>query len=162
KVHEEFNAAYARKGIRVDRVERAARWYFERHLPAILPASAQLAVTCAIEHLTATMAERFFLEPALDEPLDPPAREFIRWHLVEEAEHKSVAFDVYQEQVGVHWLRARAMQFFPASIGPLVALSMQQILSSPGYAHGPRELREGFEDWCGRRGYFAKDQPRIR
>jgi uncharacterized protein len=162
KVHEEFNAAYAKKGIRIDRVERASKWYFERHLPAILPVPAQLAVTCAIEHMTAMMAERSFLEPELHDMLDVGAREFIRWHLLEEAEHKSVAFDVYQEQVGNHWLRTRALQFVPAYTGPLFAFSMQQILTSPGFSQGPRATLEGFDYWFGKRGYFARLQPRLR
>jgi uncharacterized protein len=162
KVHEEFNAVYAAKGIRVHRVEKAARWYFEEHLPAILPRPAQLAVTCAIEHFTAMMAERAFHEVELHDQLDGGARDFILWHLLEEAEHKSVAFDVYEQQVGSHWLRARAMQFIPAYTSILFAFSMQQILSSPGFAQGPRQLAEGFDYWFGKRGYFATLRPRMR
>ena len=36
---------------------------------------------------------------------DPTVASFALWHMVEETEHKSVAFDVYQAVCGKYWLR---------------------------------------------------------
>lgn len=37
---------------------------------------------------------------------DPRVASFVLWHMVEEVEHKRVAFDVYQAAVGTYWQRA--------------------------------------------------------
>lgn len=162
KVHEEFNQVYKSKGIPVDRISAAGEWFFQKHLPRILPLPAQLAVTCAIEHFTAMMAERAFNEIELNEKLDEGAREFLLWHLLEETEHKSVAFDVYLDQVGNERLRKWALRFIVAYTVPLFTFSIQQILSTPGYVQNLNKTREGFAYWFGpRQGYLATLQPSM-
>lgn len=64
--------------------------------------SFQLAISCAIEHFTAILADSLFCY--LDYILERASPDFSQlwtWHAVEETEHKSVCFDVYSEQVGV-------------------------------------------------------------
>jgi hypothetical protein len=62
-----------------------------------------LAVTCALEHLTATLGASAFEDPLM-ERAHPTMRELMLWHAAEEVEHKAVAYDVY-EAVGGGWLR---------------------------------------------------------
>jgi uncharacterized protein len=69
----------------------------------------ELAITCAVEHLTAIMGDitlsrlgqegDWFLNAV--EPMDT----LWHWHAAEEAEHKSMAFDLYVRLGGNHSLR---------------------------------------------------------
>lgn len=56
-----------------------------------------LAVTCGLEHYTATLAEVIMDENinAMD-GFDPKMKALLMWHAAEEIEHKAVAFDVMQ------------------------------------------------------------------
>jgi predicted metal-dependent hydrolase len=64
-----------------DRVEKRA------------PPALRLAVTVALEHFTAILAEDALTSGEL-EHAHPTMRQLLEWHAVEELEHKSVAFDV--------------------------------------------------------------------
>ncbi|WP_018152958.1 metal-dependent hydrolase [Leeia oryzae] len=66
-----------------------------------LPRSFQLAISCAIEHYTAILADSLF--HYLDYIIERAQPEFTKlwaWHAVEETEHKAVCFDVYSHHVG--------------------------------------------------------------
>ena len=107
------------------------------------------------------MAERSFSEQALMDKLDVGAKEFLTWHLVEEMEHKSVAFDVYQELIGSYWIRAAAMQLIPIYTSSIFVYSMQSILRTPGFRQSLPKILDGFRFWFGLQGYFSKMQPGI-
>ncbi|MEZ0367601.1 MAG: metal-dependent hydrolase [Candidatus Sericytochromatia bacterium] len=67
----------------------------------LLPKEAQLAITCALEHLTAIMAQALLgHHEAFSENSDPRFVAMWKWHALEETEHKAVAFDVYREMMG--------------------------------------------------------------
>lgn len=73
---------------------------------------AELAVTAAYEHFTAMMAEEVL--GRIGQPGDwlahaePTPQLLWRWHAAEEAEHKSVAFDLYTALGGHHRGRVQA------------------------------------------------------
>lgn len=71
----------------------------------------QLAVTAALEHITAIMAESAL---SGDNPMmgvvDAPMQQLWNWHAAEEMEHKSVAFDVYRAVEGTEKMRRSAMR----------------------------------------------------
>ncbi len=75
--------------------------------PAFSPKVA-LAVTVALEHYTAIMAENAFRFGVLDEA-DPQMRALLLWHAAEEIEHKAVAFDVLQKVDPSYGLRVSGM-----------------------------------------------------
>ena len=56
----------------------------------------QLGATVAYEHFTAMIAGYLLEHPQLWQGLDDNLQQLWLWHSVEEVEHKSVAFDVYQ------------------------------------------------------------------
>lgn len=60
----------------------------------------QLAATVAYEHFTAMIAAHLLTQPQLFDGFDANLRQLWLWHAVEELEHKSVAFDVYQQVFG--------------------------------------------------------------
>lgn len=84
--------------------ERLAYGKLERFSPPAL----RLAVTSALEHLTAAMAEVGLGHGLLDDA-EPPMRNLLRWHAAEEIEHRSVAFDVLAQVDGRYWVRALGM-----------------------------------------------------
>ncbi len=70
----------------------------------------RLAITCALEHFTATMAEQLLLREDISmQWSDPQMYKLWLWHAIEENEHKSVAYDTYQAVGGGYLLRTAAM-----------------------------------------------------
>jgi uncharacterized protein len=69
--------------------ERIAYGFLERSFPP----SYRLAVTVALEHFTAIMAEGALRDRYLDKA-HPALRDLLFWHAAEEIEHRAVAFDV--------------------------------------------------------------------
>jgi hypothetical protein len=106
--HEEFNALMEKKGIPANKVEKfvhdGLQWREQRMSP-----ERALAKTCALEHFTAMLAEGILSNPEILEGMDERMVPLWLWHAVEESEHKSVAFDVYQDQVGSYWIRTSEM-----------------------------------------------------
>jgi predicted metal-dependent hydrolase len=69
-----------------------------------------LAVTAALEHYTATLAETLLSNPeARAEIGHDGVRHLLMWHALEESEHKAVAFDVYKATGGSERMRKAAM-----------------------------------------------------
>jgi len=85
-------------------IDRIMRWH-NRETPRF-----SLAVTAALEHLTAILARQLLLNPGnhVDE-MDPSMARLWRWHALEESEHKSVAFDVMVAAEIPRWMRNGAM-----------------------------------------------------
>ncbi|HEY6464071.1 MAG TPA: metal-dependent hydrolase, partial [Polyangiaceae bacterium] len=63
---------------------------------ATLSARGQLAVTCALEHFTAILAEQLLTREEHRDAGHESVRPLWVWHALEESEHKAVAFDVYR------------------------------------------------------------------
>ena len=100
--HDAWNAQIAAGGLPAERIQGivkrntdlARRLFSDR---------AKLAMTMALEHYTAEMANQLLSDPRLLGDADPRATALWRWHAVEETEHKAVAFDVYQAAYGDGW-----------------------------------------------------------
>ncbi|HEV7536392.1 MAG TPA: metal-dependent hydrolase, partial [Acidimicrobiia bacterium] len=85
---------------------RTLTWLRERFLNE----KANLAVTAALEHYTATLAETLLGEPEARAAIGHDgARHLFLWHALEEAEHKAVAFDVYRHLGGTERMRIITM-----------------------------------------------------
>ena len=93
--HRAYNAALGRAGYDADRLERRTltQIAFTRRM---LPPKGRLAVTIALEHFTAIMADAMQTTEGVFENSDPRVTALWRWHAIEETEHKAVAFDVYR------------------------------------------------------------------
>ncbi len=91
----------ARRNRFLDRVLRL----HNRHTPKL-----SLAITAALEHLTAILARQMLEDDARrTAPMHPRMAPLWRWHALEEAEHKSVAYDVLQHVAPSRTLRVVAM-----------------------------------------------------
>ena len=91
--HIAFNRAAVDAGYDLDAIDQrvAANLELTKNRPAIL----NLAVTMALEHYTAMMAQEFLANPQHFAGAEPETAAMWRWHAVEEIEHKGVAYDTW-------------------------------------------------------------------
>lgn len=82
----------------------------------------QLALTVAMEHFTASLAEFILENPEIFDHTPESFRQMMLWHSVEEIEHKAVAFDVFSQQVNDQWMRRRVMVIAIISLFSRLAL----------------------------------------
>ncbi|WP_436795683.1 metal-dependent hydrolase [Actinospongicola halichondriae] len=107
--HREFNEALAELGYPTTFVDRRVK-HGMAILNKVAPKRTQLAVTAALEHYTATLAEAILTDGgARDEFVTDEVRDLFTWHALEETEHKSVAFDVFEEVCGKRYVRVGTM-----------------------------------------------------
>ncbi len=94
KAHEDYFDVMRGHGYDVDGFlrwyERVAYGGIEKVSPAVL----SLSVTVALEHFTALLAEGALRDGVLDLAAHPDMVKLLKWHAVEEIEHRAVAFDV--------------------------------------------------------------------
>jgi hypothetical protein len=163
KEHDAANAAFTRMGYPVQRLDTLTRDGL-RLLAKILPPAAQLSVTVALEHYTAIISEYVLGAADVHEKFDRKTADFVLWHMMEETEHKAVAYDVYEKYVGSYALRAGIM--IPTTAILIAALAGMQLtlMASDGSLRNPRLLRRhlrGFGMIYGPRGLFGKVAPRL-
>ncbi len=102
-------------------------------------ARASLAVTAALEHFTATLAEVLLSDEDARALFGQDAlRDLFLWHALEESEHKAVAFDVYRAVGGGERMRRVVMDLVTA--GFLVGVA---VLVADSLAHDRAAYRRG-------------------
>jgi predicted metal-dependent hydrolase len=107
--HRAFNDRLVELGYPTKLVDRFTRARLRMN-EKTLPQTWQLAITAALEHYTATLAEALLSDPEARAMFSTDeVRSLLLWHAVEESEHKAVAFDVYQEVCGNARLRGNVM-----------------------------------------------------
>jgi predicted metal-dependent hydrolase len=96
--HEAYNAALIAAGMPLETLDAIV----VRTLETVkkLPRSFQLAVTVALEHLTAVLGDMLLSNPELLAGADERYAAIWKWHAIEETEHKAVCFDAYEQVVG--------------------------------------------------------------
>lgn len=108
--HRELNDRLAELGYPTKRLERITKFGLgmrSRYAPPI----ANLALTAALEHFTASMAESLLsAEDLRSDFAHDGLRDVFLWHALEESEHKAVAFDVYRAVNGSERVRVWTMR----------------------------------------------------
>ncbi|MGU3492903.1 metal-dependent hydrolase [Xanthobacteraceae bacterium A53D] len=141
--HEEYNRALEKLGYDVEAMEKPIRMGFE----VVKNPQHRLAITCAIEHMTATLSTLTLRHPELLDNAAPAYRRLWMWHALEELEHKSVALDVLRaatpEMSGFqrYWLRVLGMN---ATLIPFLVLFLRNV---PIYAKADG-VKTGFRFWA--------------
>ncbi|MDA3441171.1 metal-dependent hydrolase [Acinetobacter bereziniae] len=126
KMHEELNEAYLIRDLPVTLFRTWAGWAFEYGFER-LPQPMKLSLMAGIEHFTAVLAEYMMNhEEIFFRSQDEKQRAIWMWHMLEESEHKDIAFDVFQELSNNYLLRIAG--FFPALITILVLISAASFL----------------------------------
>ena len=108
----------------------------------ILPARAQLAATCALEHFTAILSHRLLSDPRVTDGMHPTMAALWRWHAIEETEHKAVAFDVYRAARGPYLERAIIMLLASVVFWAKVLEQQLRLQHADGTLFSPREWRD--------------------
>ena len=133
KMHNEFNEVLAQHRYPVGLYRFLADKVFEHGFKK-LSNRMQLSLMAGIEPFTAVLAEYMMKnEDIFYESLDEKQRALWMWHMLEESEHKDVAYDVFQELSGDYYLRMRgfALAAFTLTFLIPVAASLIPVMRKP-------------------------------
>lgn len=130
RAHTEFNAWLASLGLPVAELEAEIEERMKR-TEALSP-EARLAATCALEHFTAILAAALLGSPGLLDSMHQDVRPLWLWHAIEELEHKSVAFDVYDASGGTYRTRVTMMALVTVTFLSRVARRHRRLLREEG------------------------------
>lgn len=156
--HRTLNQWLTKFGIDTDMFEQAVADDIAQRRARRTPLD-DLAVTCALEHFTAVMADLWLNEPELRAQAVEPLRTLWTWHALEELDHKSVAFDVYNAVGGEH--RRRVLWMLRITVSFVLGVSMFQyyLLKHDGKLREPLSLARSWWKYWGPRGYFTRRLP---
>ena len=153
--HDAFNHFMESKGVptrKVDEFVNRGMRFMAKHLSP----QRQLAKTCAQEHFTAMLAELMLEHPDFLKGMDERMLPLWLWHAVEESEHKAVAFDVYQEQVGNYWVRTSEMAFTTLEFISFTIFHYHQLRKGMDDPTDWRSVRGGVNWLLGKPGWLRK------
>jgi len=138
--HRAFNRRLAELGYPTRLFERVT----ERGLAVgerLVGPKASLAVTAALEHFTATLAELVLRDEDTRGLFgDGEVQHLFLWHALEESEHKAVAFDVYRLVGGTERMRTVTMNLVTAAFIGGIGLAMAVSLLGDRDTYRPRTL----------------------
>lgn len=148
-------------GIPMLRIEKRMKslmtWFQKVHTP-----KQQLAATAGIEHFTAVAARFLLRNPDyLAGFRDPVIRRLVMWHALEEREHRSVAFDVYQQAAGDYLTRVLMMPWFIAVVLPMGIAAMAELMIKDGSWTNVRRIGTGLASLLGPRGLVTASLPAL-
>jgi predicted metal-dependent hydrolase len=120
-----------------------------------------LAMTAALEHFTAVLAESLLGDEDAQALLgSTEVRKMLLWHAYEESEHRAVAFDVYRAVGGTERRRIRTMRMVTLTFfGSVVLFTTLSLLRDPS-TYNPMRLVRSL--WALRRSPFLKRSLRRR
>ena len=128
--HRALNERLQEMGFATRRVDRIVKKSLARAERVLSPLEC-LAMTAALEHYTAALAETLLTDERAQAMLgSTEVRSMLLWHALEESEHKAVAFDVYRAVGGSEKMRIRVMRM--VTFGFLVRVSIFTLISMAG------------------------------
>lgn len=159
KEHKSLNELMARKGYpmaKIDNMVRKGLGFMRRRLSP----QRQLAMTCALEHFTAILADQLLQnrEEFIDR-MDPRVAKIWAWHAVEETEHKAVAFDVFRSTVDDEWIRRSQMALNTVEFLFFSNLHLMQLMARSGHLTDVRMWLDSLDFLWGKPGILRKLAP---
>jgi len=136
--HTRYNELLAKQGYPVAELEREVQELLAR-VTKRAPARARLAITCALEHMTALMAHMLLADARALDGANAQMAALWKWHAAEENEHKAVAYDVYRAANGPYGLRVATMIGATAIFWWRVFRHQARMMRVDGIAYSPRE-----------------------
>jgi predicted metal-dependent hydrolase len=118
-----------------------------------------LAITVALEHFTAIMADELLRNRTYANEMTPEHAKLWLWHAVEETEHKAVAFDVYEAVGGGYIRRAWVMQVMTALFVVASTALLVRLLRNDGRRIPARDVRKFLNLAFGNPGFFRQVFP---
>ena len=162
-VHEQFNERAQDLGLAMDVIQARFKGRLDTARHRLSPGQ-QLAITAALEHLTATLAQWTLESPeaGLVGQNHSPLREILVWHAMEEIEHKSVAFDVYREVVGDEKQRIAIARLVFRSFWIQLAVAQSILLWKARKMPSVKETREAWNFMWGEQGFRRWAEPELK
>ena len=148
--HEALNQAITDMGFPMDRI--TGKLHKRVDFLKKFSHGRQLALTVAMEHFTASLAEFLLKNSEILDDAEPTVRKMLIWHAVEEIEHKAVAFDVYNAHVGDEFMRKRVMVISMISLFSRLAMYQVWLLRSQRHFPSWREWKEAAVFFWGKKG----------
>jgi predicted metal-dependent hydrolase len=138
RVHTDYNDRLQRQGVNVRAFTKHTQKLTNYRLKHY-SASYNVALTAALEHFTAMLAELFFARKYVMADAHENVKAMLAWHAIEEMEHKAVAFDVMQKVAKVGYLkRCLAMTHATLSFTLFVLIAPWFMLKMDGLSFGRR------------------------
>lgn len=138
--HEDYNSSLADLGYDLEKMEGRVKWALYDDKDPIL----NVAMTCAIEHLTATLSIAMLRDrDVLFRDAEPAYRRLWTWHALEELEHAAVALHVYEKATAhrpgwVNYLiRVMSMNFLLIPFFAILMLNIGTMAKADGIRRGP-------------------------
>lgn len=123
----------------------------------------RLAVTAALEHITAIMAESALgADAPMSGVVDPAMQSLWNWHAAEEMEHKAVAFDVYRAVEGSERMRKYSLRRATWFLLVDIMGGVIHMLKRDGHLWKPRIWLEGWQFLFGRGGILRRIWPAYK
>lgn len=125
----------------------------------------RLAITAALEHMTALMAEALFRSPDTMASAHPNMRALLAWHAIEEMEHRAVAFDVLTKVVKISYQkRILAMSIIFPQFWRNALVHTDKMLAGDGFNRLQRlnMARKTLPLFFGRHGIMTRVLPEFR
>ena len=155
--HDRLNAFLKERGMDTavaEKTVKAGLWLLSK-----LPASQQLACTTFMEHFTASLAEQLLTDEDFRRQAVPELLTLWEWHALEELEHKSVTYDVYN-LVGNRWYqRLLALPLVIGALTPGLFISWSWMVAREGKTTDWKDIAEGLSLLLGRKGFITKIMP---
>ena len=161
RCHEDLNNEIEKLGIPMSMVSNNMASRVEMLKNRFGPAR-QLALTVAMEHFTASLAEFVLENPEVLDQAPKTFRQMMLWHSVEEIEHKSVAFDLFRLQVGDEWMRRRVMVVAMISLFSRIALFQIRILWKTKHMPSIKEWLAAAKFFWGKKGILRANAHGVR
>ncbi len=133
----------------------------EKHLAVVLgvtkklPKRHQLAITCALEHMTAMMADMLLARDDIREGMHETMRPLWAWHAIEETEHKAVAYDVFQQAGGTYAERTFYLAFSTAALGVMSTYFTCRMMLNDAKRFSIADTASGLWRLWGKNGTFS-------
>jgi uncharacterized protein len=166
KEHTKFNKMWWELGYSTDKLEYATKQLLGLAYKLKLSKKSNLAITIGLEHFTATLSAMFLTTPDLKDGIDEEYKDLWLWHTSEEIDHKTVAFDVYQEVFGDDLTYSsyfcRVFWMSVVSLALLVAVhKYTDVLLKDSGNTGLILKLKGLNKVWGKSGYISKIIPEI-
>lgn len=134
-VHNQYNDRLRQQGIDVDGLIGQIEWLLNGVYRKYLPRSYTLAMTSALEHITALGAHTLFDKRNVFGDADRRVRAMYAWHAIEEVEHKGVAYDVMQKYAKVGYVTRVLALIEQSIVFPLMIHHvMNKLLIADGFS----------------------------
>ncbi|QQD20557.1 metal-dependent hydrolase [Oceanospirillaceae bacterium ASx5O] len=161
KEHQAFNDLAEKHGYPANNLDRdlGKLLGFTRRF---VPKKIQLAITVALEHYTAILAEQLLRNPVHQQNIqDPEALKLWMWHALEENEHKTVAYDVYKLVGGGYFTRVLTMLVVTLFFFAVVGIGHTRMLWSDGKLFDIKGNLKGFWYLWSPKGLFPQLLPQY-